>query len=314
MRLQALPSSLLLLLSATLLTPACAYDPANPPVGQDGLNIEVTKQVTCSRPTRNGDDISVHYRGTLESNGKEFDASYNRGTPFTFKLGAGQVIKGWDKGLLNMCVGEGRRLTIPPSLGYGDFGVGSIPAGSTLVFETELEDIKGVPKETSQATPTSNVVATSGVATSVPATSVPDDKASDPKPTEGSDSGPKGQKDEDDKSNGDCRLLGPFAILVQAALGALALLSLVFKRWRERPRRPLKVWSFDVSKQVVGSILLHLANLAMSMFSSGNFDAASTAKELSSAAQAEDGSQPNPCSFYLLNLAIDVNLTLPTAG
>ena len=103
-----------------------------------------------------------------------------------------------------------------------------------------------------------------------------------------------GAPDNGDEENGECRLLGPFSILVQAALGALALLSLVFKRWRERPQRPLKVWGFDVSKQVFGSAMLHLANLLMSMFSAGQLEIQSTYK-------------PNPCSFYLLNLGIDVS-------
>ena len=99
--------------------------------------------------------------------------------------------------------------------------------------------------------------------------------------------------------NGECRLLGPFAILIQAALGALALLSLVYKRWRERPQRPVKIWTFDVSKQVVGSILLHLANLLMSMISSGEMTTVPTI-------DGEGEYHANPCSFYLLNLAIDV--------
>lgn len=98
--------------------------------------------------------------------------------------------------------------------------------------------------------------------------------------------------------NGECQLLGPFALIIQGALGALALLSLVYKRWRERPQRPLKVWAFDASKQVVGSMLLHIANLLMSMLSSG---------QLSMNAAATNGYQANPCSFYLLNLAIDVS-------
>ncbi|PYH47742.1 STIMATE family protein, partial [Aspergillus saccharolyticus JOP 1030-1] len=98
--------------------------------------------------------------------------------------------------------------------------------------------------------------------------------------------------------NGECRLLGPFSLLVQAALGALALLSLVYKRWRERPQRPVKVWAFDVSKQVFGSAMLHLANLLMSMFSAGQFEIQSKYK-------------PNPCSFYLLNLGIDTTLGIP---
>ena len=99
--------------------------------------------------------------------------------------------------------------------------------------------------------------------------------------------------------NGECQLLGPFALVIQASLGALALLSLVYKRWRERPQRPVKVWAFDVSKQVVGSMLLHIANLLMSMLSSGELD---TPRVKTNEYHA------NPCSFYLLNLAIDVSL------
>ena len=102
---------------------------------------------------------------------------------------------------------------------------------------------------------------------------------------------------------GECKLLGPFALFIQGALGLLALLSLVFKRWRERPQRPVKIWAFDASKQVVGSSLLHIANLLMSMISSG---------ELTSV-KAEDY-QANPCSFYLLNLAIDVSYGPPAIG
>lgn len=94
--------------------------------------------------------------------------------------------------------------------------------------------------------------------------------------------------------DGECKLLGPFSLLVQVALGALALLSLVYKRWRERPQRPLKVWAFDASKQVFGSGMLHLANLLMSMISAGQFEIRMRYK-------------PNPCSFYLLNLGIDVS-------
>lgn len=90
----------------------------------------------------------MHYRGTLSTpEGEPFDASYDRGTPLTFQLGAGRVIKGWELGLLDMCIGEKRRLTIPPELGYGERSMGPIPAGSTLVFETELVGIKGVESE-----------------------------------------------------------------------------------------------------------------------------------------------------------------------
>ena len=80
----------------------------------------------------------MHYRGTLEKDGSEFDASYNRGTPLAFTVGKGQVIKGWDEGLQEMCVGDKRTLTIQPEYGYGDRAMGPIPAKSVLIFETEL--------------------------------------------------------------------------------------------------------------------------------------------------------------------------------
>ncbi|KAI5306131.1 Peptidyl-prolyl cis-trans isomerase fpr2 [Ascosphaera pollenicola] len=115
-------------------------------VKADGLKIDVTHEVKCNRPTKNGDNIEMHYTGYL-LDGTKFDASYDRGTPLTFKLGTGRVIKGWDEGLQNMCVGEKRKLTIPPALAYGQRAVGPIPAGSTLVFDTELVTISGVPKE-----------------------------------------------------------------------------------------------------------------------------------------------------------------------
>ncbi|KAK4246467.1 hypothetical protein C7999DRAFT_15405 [Corynascus novoguineensis] len=118
----------------------------------DELKIDVTLPVECERKSQKGDTVKVHYRGTLQSNGQKFDASYDRGSPFSFKLGAGMVIKGWDEGLLDMCIGEKRTLTIPPSYGYGDRNIGPIPAGSTLVFETELMGIEGVPQPESIAT------------------------------------------------------------------------------------------------------------------------------------------------------------------
>lgn len=99
----------------------------------------------------------------------------------------------------------------------------------------------------------------------------------------------------DGGDNGKCELLGPFSLVVQAALGALAVLVLVYKRWKERPQRPVKVWAFDVSKQVVGSVLLHLANLLASMFSAGQIPVTATY-------------EPNPCTYYLLNLGIDVSI------
>jgi hypothetical protein len=118
-------------------------------------------------------------------------------------------------------------------------------------------------------------------------------------------------KDGEDSGESKCNLLGDFALLVQGALGLLAVSSLAVKRLREHPRRPLKIWFFDVSKQVFGSVLLHLANVLMSMLSSGEFDVLSEAQATAlPAAASDDGTQPNPCSFYLLNLAIDVRVSL----
>ncbi|KAK4547199.1 hypothetical protein LTR36_001420 [Oleoguttula mirabilis] len=111
------------------------------------LDIEVTHPVECSRKTKRGDKVEVHYRGTLAKDGTEFDASYNRGTPLSFHVGKGQVIKGWDEGLLDMCPGEKRKLTIQPEMGYGAKGMGPIPANSVLIFETELVGIAGVKKD-----------------------------------------------------------------------------------------------------------------------------------------------------------------------
>lgn len=100
------------------------------------LSAEVQSENTlsheCTRRTTRGDSISVHYRGTLAADGSEFDASYNRNSPLSFTVGKGMVIKGWDEGLLGMCIGDKRTLTIPPEFGYGEKGMGPIPGGSTL--------------------------------------------------------------------------------------------------------------------------------------------------------------------------------------
>ncbi|MBK8256086.1 MAG: FKBP-type peptidyl-prolyl cis-trans isomerase [Polyangiaceae bacterium] len=96
-------------------------------------------QLGTGAEAKAGQRVSVHYTGTL-LNGKKFDSSLDRGKPFQFGLGAGQVIKGWDQGVAGMKVGGKRKLTIPPHLAYGsrDVGGGLIPPNSTLVFEVEL--------------------------------------------------------------------------------------------------------------------------------------------------------------------------------
>ena len=90
-----------------------------------------------------GDSISAHYVGVAHSTGEEFDASWNRGAPLDFRLGVGQVIKGWDDGIVGMLVGGRRRLTIPAALAYGDRGAGgAIKPGETLIFVVDLVDAR----------------------------------------------------------------------------------------------------------------------------------------------------------------------------
>ena len=86
---------------------------------------------------KTGSVITTHYVGTLE-NGVKFDSSYDRGEPIKFTLGVGQVIKGWDEGVLGMKVGGKRNLVIPPELGYGSQAIGQIPANSTIKFVVDL--------------------------------------------------------------------------------------------------------------------------------------------------------------------------------
>ncbi|MDQ3569507.1 MAG: FKBP-type peptidyl-prolyl cis-trans isomerase [Actinomycetota bacterium] len=90
-----------------------------------------------------GSDVDVHYVGVAWSNGRQFDASWDRGATFSFRLGGGQVIPGWDRGVAGMKVGGRRRLTIPPDLGYGSRGAGGvIGPNETLVFMVDLMGVR----------------------------------------------------------------------------------------------------------------------------------------------------------------------------
>eukprot|EP00244_Chara_vulgaris_P012465 TRINITY_DN6564_c0_g1_i7.p1 TRINITY_DN6564_c0_g1~~TRINITY_DN6564_c0_g1_i7.p1 ORF type:complete len:277 (-),score=55.31 TRINITY_DN6564_c0_g1_i7:404-1234(-) len=104
----------------------------------------VYKPSKCTVKASVGDEVAVHYTGKLVD-GTVFDSSLTRGDPISFTLGKGHVIKGWDRGIAGMCLGEKRKLKIPPSLGYGEHGSPpTIPGGATLIFETELISVNGV--------------------------------------------------------------------------------------------------------------------------------------------------------------------------
>src|SRR5512141_2421803 len=106
----------------------------------NGVTWEVIKEGTGASPVP-GDAVKVHYTGWLE-NGTKFDSSVDRNQPFDFIIGVGQVVPGWDEGVMTMRVGGKRKLVIPPQLGYGASGAGgAIPPNATLIFEVELLDV-----------------------------------------------------------------------------------------------------------------------------------------------------------------------------
>jgi peptidylprolyl isomerase len=114
------------------------------PEGPPPTDLEIT-DITVGDGTeaKAGSQVRVHYVGVTHSSGEEFDASYNRGAPLDFPLGAGRVIQGWDQGVAGMKVGGRRRLVIPPHLAYGDRGAGGvIKPGETLIFVVDLVDVR----------------------------------------------------------------------------------------------------------------------------------------------------------------------------
>lgn len=148
-------------LTVMLLTGGCLNKTDKPETPKETM--EITKETAIITPSglkyivlqeaaddaqhaQNGRHVSVHYTGWLDENGqpgKKFDSSVDRGTPFTFVLGGGMVIRGWDEGVKGMKVGEKRRLIIPADLGYGSRGAGGvIPPNATLIFDVQLLEIK----------------------------------------------------------------------------------------------------------------------------------------------------------------------------
>lgn len=128
-------------LMAVLLFVPCVIALAEGPAVSNGLKIVDEKAGTGVEAVK-GKSVSVHYTGWLDDNGKKgkkFDSSVDRGEPFSFTLGAGEVIAGWDQGVAGMKVGGKRTLTIPPELGYGARGAGGvIPPNAKLIFDVEL--------------------------------------------------------------------------------------------------------------------------------------------------------------------------------
>ena len=114
------------------------------PGGEPPADLQITEVTEGDgAEAKAGQTVDVHYIGVAHSSGEEFDASYNRGAPLSFRLGVGQVIAGWDQGVQGMKVGGRRQLVIPPHLAYGDRGAGGvIGPGETLIFVVDLVGVK----------------------------------------------------------------------------------------------------------------------------------------------------------------------------
>jgi len=114
------------------------------PGGEPPAELSVTDEIVGDGPEAGaGQTVVTHYVGVAFSTGEEFDASWNRGEPLSFRLGVGQVIPGWDQGIAGMKVGGRRRLVVPPDLAYGDRGAGAaIAPGETLIFVVDLVDVR----------------------------------------------------------------------------------------------------------------------------------------------------------------------------
>ena len=131
---------LLSLLCFVLILTSCSMDKTTTDESTAELVIEDTT-VGTGEEAKAGDLVEVHYVGTL-TDGTQFDSSRDRGQTFSFRIGTGEVIQGWEEGVPGMKVGGVRILTIPSDMAYGDSGVGSIPGGATLIFEVELVSIQ----------------------------------------------------------------------------------------------------------------------------------------------------------------------------
>jgi FKBP-type peptidyl-prolyl cis-trans isomerase FkpA len=138
-----------LLLAISLLLLAACNAPVPPPSGSVAELERIDTRAGTGAVATSGSDVTVHYTGWLydenapQQRGLKFDSSVDRGQPFTFLLGAGQVIRGWDEGVAGMKTGGKRTLRIPADLGYGSNGAGGvIPPGASLVFDVELLEVK----------------------------------------------------------------------------------------------------------------------------------------------------------------------------